>query len=63
MVKNLPYIVNGKKHEISNNKASGKSVQADVICYCKMTSFMALDAVTSFLRLKYVTNTCKRIQD
>ena len=24
-----------------------------------MTSFMALDGVTSFLRLKYVTNTCK----
>ena len=32
---------------------------ADVICYCKMTSFMALDGVTSFLRLKDVTNTCK----
>ena len=25
-----------------------------------MTSFMALDGVTSFLRLKDVTNTCKR---
>ena len=25
---------------------------ADVICYWKMTSFMALDCVTSFLRLK-----------
>ena len=25
---------------------------AGVICYCKMTSFMALDCVTSFLRLK-----------
>ena len=34
---------------------------ADVICYCKMTSFMALDGVTPFLHLKYVTNTCKRI--
>ena len=31
---------------------------ADVICYWKMTSFMALDSVTSFLRLKDVTNTC-----
>ena len=30
---------------------------ADVICYWKMTSFMALDGVTSFLRLKDVTNT------
>ena len=27
---------------------------ADVICYWKMTSFMALDGVTSFLRLKDV---------
>ena len=32
---------------------------ADVICNWKMTSFMALDGVTSFLRLKDVTNTCK----
>ena len=31
---------------------------ADVICYCKMTSFMALDDVTSFLGLKDITNTC-----
>ena len=35
---------------------------ADVICYWKMTSFMALDDVTSFLRLKDVTNTCKRMR-
>ena len=27
-----------------------------------MTSFMALDGVTSFLRLKDVTNTCKRMR-
>ena len=27
-----------------------------------MTSFMALDAVTSFLRLKGVTITCKRMR-
>ena len=33
---------------------------ADVIFYWKMTSFMTLDDVTSFLRFKYVTNTCKR---
>ena len=32
---------------------------ADVICYWKMTSFVTLDSVTSFLRLKDVTNTCK----
>ena len=35
---------------------------ADVICYWKMTSFMALDGVTSFLRLKDVANTCKRMR-
>ena len=34
---------------------------ADVICYWKMTSFMALDGVTLFLRLKDVTKTCKRM--
>ena len=28
----------------------------------EMTSFMALDGVTSFLRLKDVANTCKRMQ-
>ena len=27
-----------------------------------MTSFMTLDGVTSFLRLKNVTNTCKRMR-
>ena len=35
---------------------------ADVICYWKMTSFMALDGVMPFLRLKDVTNTCKRMR-
>ena len=35
---------------------------ADVICNWKMTSFMALDDVTSFLRSKDVTNTCKRMR-
>ena len=30
---------------------------ADVICNWKMTSFMVLDGVTSFLRLEDVTNT------
>ena len=35
---------------------------ADVICYWKMTSFMVLDGVTSFLRLKDVTNAPKRMQ-
>ena len=32
---------------------------ADVICCWKMTSFMALDGVTSFLCFKNVTNTRK----
>ena len=35
---------------------------ADVICYWKKTSFMTLDGVTLFLRLKDVTNTCKRMR-
>ena len=34
----------------------------DVICYGKMTSFMTLDGVTSFLRLKDVTKTWKRLR-
>ena len=35
---------------------------ADVICNWKMTSSMTLDGVTSFLRLKNVTNTRKRMR-
>ena len=35
---------------------------ADVICNWKMTSFMTLDGVTSYLHLKDVTNTCKRMR-
>ena len=35
---------------------------ADIICCWKMTSFMGLDGVTSFLRLKDVTNTHKRMR-
>ena len=35
---------------------------ADVNCYWKMTSFMTLDGVTSYLSLKDVTNTCKRMR-
>ena len=35
---------------------------ADVIRGWKVTSFMSLDGVTSFLRLKDVTNTRKRMQ-
>ena len=35
---------------------------ADVICYWKMTSFIALDGVTAFLCLKGRTNTRKRMQ-
>ena len=35
---------------------------ADVICYWKIASVMTLDGVTSFLRLKHVTNTCERMR-
>ena len=45
-----------KKCYISNNNSQLKCVIADVICTG------ALDGVTSFLRLKDVTNTCKRMQ-
>ena len=43
---------------MSNNNSQGKRALADVIRYCKMTSVMMLDGVTSFLRWKDVTNTC-----
>ena len=35
---------------------------ADVICQWKMTSFMVLDSLTSFLLLKEVINTCKHMR-
>ena len=35
---------------------------ADVICNWKMKSFMELDSVTLFLRLKDFTNTRKRMR-
>ena len=61
----LTYRANAKKHISNNNvtvlKARGKCTLADVNCYCKMMSVMALDGVTSFLRLKDVTNTCKHM--
>ena len=61
------YRGNAKKCVMSNNyvtvlKVPGKRVLADVNCYCKMTSLMALDGVMSFLRLKGGTNTCKCMQ-
>ena len=42
-------------------ESSRKHAQADIICYWKMTSVMALDGVTSFSCLKDVTNTSKRM--
>ena len=35
---------------------------ADIICYLKMTSYMALDGIIPFLCLKDITNTCKLMQ-
>ena len=59
----LAYRVNAKKCNISNiiihsfESANKVRVLADVICYWKMTSFMALDGVTSIftfeIRYKY----------
>ena len=40
-------------------KARGKPALADVICYCKMTSEVALDGVTWLLRLIEVINISK----
>ena len=59
----LAYRANAKKN-ISNDvvtvlKAHGKRALVDVICYCKMKSIITLDGVTSFLRLKDVTYSCK----
>ena len=56
-----------KKRVISNDivtvlKATEKRTLADVNCYYKMTSVMALDGVMSFLRLKNVTYSCKRVR-
>ena len=55
-----------KKPVISNDivtvlKACGKGALADVNCYCKMTSVVVLDGVTSFIRLKDATYSCKRM--
>ena len=43
-------------------KARGKQALADVNCYCKMMSVVELDGVTSFLCLKDVTYSCKRMR-
>ena len=60
-----------KNRDISNNNsvlnARGKRALADVISNCKcrqswLSSVVALDGVTSFLRLKEVTNAFKRMQ-
>ena len=53
-----------KKCDISNDivtvlKAHAKRALADFNCYCKMTSVVALDGVTLFLRLKYTIHSCK----
>ena len=42
-------------------ESARKVRSVDIICYCKMTSVMALDGVTSFSCLKDVTITCKHM--
>ena len=50
------------KRDISNNNLQfGKRMLADIICYWKMMSSMALASVT-LLRLKEATNACKRMR-
>ena len=59
-----------KNRDISNDivtvfEARGKRALDDVIFYCKMTSIVALDGVTSLLRLKtlYIyVNVCDAVQ-
>ena len=59
-----------KKHVISNDivtvlKACGKPALVDDICYCKMTSIVALGSVTSLLRFKMLhihVNLCNTVQ-
>ena len=63
----LAYGDNAKKRVRSNDivtvlKGRGKRSPSDVTCYCKMTSVVALDAVTSYLRLNDVTYSCKRMR-
>ena len=43
-------------------EARGKQALADVKCYCKMTSIVVFDSVTSFLCLKGVTYSCKHMR-
>ena len=49
------------KNNVTVLKARGKRALADVSCYCKMTSVMAL-GVSSFLHFNVVINTCKRMR-
>ena len=56
-----------KKRVISNDivtilKACVKGALADINCYYNMMSVVALDDVTSFLRLKDATYSCKRMR-
>ena len=61
----LAYRANAKKTCISNDivtilKARGKRAQADINCYCKMTSAMALDGVSRFMHIH--VNVCDTVQ-
>ena len=63
----LAFFANAKTSVISNNNVTVLKVWvnyalADVNCHCKMMSVMALEGVTSFLYLKDITNTCKRMR-
>ena len=61
----LAYRVNVKKKVIYQtiiHSFESARTEHRVICYCKMTSVMALDGVTLFLYLKDVTNSSKRMR-
>ena len=53
-----------KNRVISNNNSQfWKRALADVSCHCKNDAVMALDGVTSFLRLKDIKNACKHLRN
>ena len=62
IITHLAYRVNVKKGVIHNFESARNEPATSVICYWTMTQFMALDGVTSFLRLKDVTKTRKRVR-
>ena len=47
---------------INGSESARKALLADIIYYCKLTSIVGVDGVTSFLLLKDITNSCKHME-